>query len=258
MKGPFRMTPFRGAMLAVSLVVVTALDVRAADTTEPFDLGASNVDFYVGTDGLGLEQFATRLYLDAMLGYGLTPELSFYLGTRLHANAQFGDASGDLYTGLYGTPVDTEHVDLDLFFEGVMRLGSSFSVAPGAEINFDMRPDQALFGAYLRVFFPIFGETSGENVEGEGTSQVVVTTEATVGTYLTLGAHHMLHLEYDMVVPFSPAADSPSYEVGGVALGYNVVVHEHIELINQVYLDIPQTGERGSIGLMVGLIATVP
>ena len=44
----------------------------------------------------------------------------------------------------------------------------------------------------------------------------------------------------------------------GISLGYNVVVHDAIELVNQVYFDIPGDDEAFSFGVMVGFIASPP
>ncbi len=46
--------------------------------------------------------------------------------------------------------------------------------------------------------------------------------------------------------------------MGGLALGYNVTLSESIELINQLYLDIPQRDDPVAVGLMIGFIATLP
>jgi hypothetical protein len=47
-------------------------------------------------------------------------------------------------------------------------------------------------------------------------------------------------------------------EIGGVAVGHNVEVAEGLELINQVFVDIPHDGDDPSFGVITGFIATVP
>ena len=89
-------------------------DAWAADTTEPFELGVSNIDLYAGIDELGVEGHGPVITVDTMLGVGITPWLSYYLGAALYADGHAEASSGDLYTGLCGTPLDTDHVDLDL------------------------------------------------------------------------------------------------------------------------------------------------
>ena len=49
-----------------------------------------------------------------------------------------------------------------------------------------------------------------------------------------------------------------SVDIGGLAFGYNIVLNERIELINQLYVDIPQRNESAAWSLMFGFIATLP
>ena len=50
---------------------------------------------------------------------------------------------------------------------------------------------------------------------------------------------------------------APDMEVGALALGYNATVHEHIELIHEASLDIPQGDEQVGVGLMFGVLTTL-
>jgi len=67
-----------------------------------------------------------------------------------------------------------------------------------------------------------------------------------------------LLLEYDMT--FSPQAspEEKAIDVGGLALGYNVSLHKRIELITEVFFDIPQQDEAFAVRLLIGFIATLP
>ena len=49
-----------------------------------------------------------------------------------------------------------------------------------------------------------------------------------------------------------------AFDLGAVALGYNAGVIDPLELIHQVAIDIPQRGERTTVSVTVGFIATVP
>ena len=244
--------------LATCLVMCMHSTGWAADTTEPFELGFSDVDFYGGVHGLGLKAHETTLYLDAMLGVGLTPGFSLYLGTILYPNEYFGAASGDLYTGASLTPVDTDHLDVDLLLEATLRRLATASIAPGVELNLDLEPELTLGGLYLRVFIPFAQAELRTESEGAVSQDLVGATEVTVGAYLTVQTGHMIHVEYDMTIPFAPEDDAPAYVIGGIATSYNVVIDEHLELINQVVLDLPQGDETFSVGLMSGFIATLP
>jgi hypothetical protein len=47
-------------------------------------------------------------------------------------------------------------------------------------------------------------------------------------------------------------------DVGGISLGYNVILADPLELITEVYFDIPQDDENFGVDVMVGFIATLP
>ncbi|MBN2530449.1 MAG: hypothetical protein JXR76_28945 [Deltaproteobacteria bacterium] len=47
-------------------------------------------------------------------------------------------------------------------------------------------------------------------------------------------------------------------EIGGIALGYNMMVSSSLEIIAQVTLDISQKSETVSAGAMIGFVAALP
>jgi len=246
-----------GAVSLGLLSSATILPARAADTVETWDVGATDVDFYGGFDGIGADE--RSLYGDIMLGYGLVERFSAYLGTTLSASDHLTDGNADVYLGIFGTPLDTDHVDLDLFLDvGAGGDGfDEFSLTPSTELNVDLKPDLGLWGLYLRAGAPIYGRLeSGE--DGAAEHHRAFDVELNPGTYLNLGAGHQILLEFDMAFHPKGGADEHTVDIGGVALGYNVVLTDPIELITQLYLDLPQAGERASVGVMVGFIATLP
>ncbi len=232
--------------------------VLAADTTEPFDVGATDVEIYAGVDGVGPKDGERAIFGDLLLGFGLTPALSAYVGTTLSANEMFADGNADIYLGLYGTPLDSEHFDLDLFLD--FAAGGDgfdeFALTPSTEINFDLDPDMGTWGLYLRAGVPIYGQPKGSApAEHERAFDI----EINPGTYVTLGELHQILVEYDMA--FHPRTrDGHATDIGGVAVGYNVVLgpESPVELINQVYVDIPGEGETTSVGVSTGIIVTLP
>ncbi len=232
---------------------------EAADTVETWDVGATNVDFYVGFDGIGLGKYDKTIYGDIMLGYGLIEHFSAYLGTTLQANEHFSAGEAATYFGVFGTPVDIHHFDFDLFLG--FSLGgpeyTNFQLEPSTEFNFDLDPDQGSWGMYLRAGVPLYGRARGEDPDSPE-HEIAFHIETTIGTYLMIADGHQAFLEYDMGFLPRPAQDEDSFAVGGVAFGYNVGVHDTIEMINQVFVDIPQGGEDFSVGLMTGIIVTLP
>ena len=235
----------------------------AADTTETFDVGATDFEFCLGFDGLGLDKYEKTVSGEALLGYGFMDGFSGYLAASGESNEYFGDGGG-LSFGVFGTPLDTEHIDLDLFLDA--GVGSDeFGVTPALELNFDRAPDLELWGVYLRVEEGLAGRD--ESVDDDPTTAadesetkfvLAPATGLTFGTYWTVAPEHQLLLEYDMSLANNPGDDEDTLEIGGVALGYNVVLSESIELINQVYFDLPQSEEDFAFGFGFGIIVTMP
>lgn len=227
-------------LACAALVLAAAAPARASDTVETWDVGATDVDFYVGHDGVA--------FGDIMLGYGVAPRLSAYLGTTL------SDGETAIYLGVFGTPIDTDHFDLDLFL-GMTNGGpglSQFELAPAIELNLDLDPDMRSWGAYLRAHLPVHGRPTTDATAATMAADATYHVAPTVGVYRSLGERHQLLLEYS--VDFHPDA----VEVGGLAFGYNVAITDGLELINEIYVDIPQAGERVAFGATTGFIATIP
>lgn len=162
----------------------------------------------------------------------------------------------DVYVGLFGTPLHTEHVDLDLLVAALTSAGR-FRANLGFELNVDVAPGQRVFGSYLRGALSLFGRGEGDEA-GATVTRFRTELGFLLGSYLTLRANHQLLLEVDIVVRPTPLADERKLEIGSVALGYNVRLTENVELINHVALDVPQAGERIAVQIMIGLIVTVP
>lgn len=244
-----------GAALAVAAVAVGA-PVLAVDTVETWDVGATDVDFYLGYEGAGREQEERRLSGEIMLGYGLIERMSAYLGASVGADERLGGAGSELFLGLFGTPVETPHFDLDLFLDLAASHDGSvgLTVTPAVELNADLDPDSGSLGAFLHVGVPI----SGRDLEGEAGSALTVGVEVTAGAYVTVATGHQLLLAYDMTLRPDPSEGEAAVEIGGVALGYNVVVHDAVELITEARIDVPSAGEPVSAAFMAGFIATLP
>jgi hypothetical protein len=235
---------------------------RAADTVETWDVGATDVEFYSGMNGVGLKRAQGSLFGDLMLGYGLVERLSAYVGQRLTGNKFFTGGTGTTYLGLFGTAVDTRHFDLDLFLgfdlggPGYRELG----VTPMVELNFDVDPNRHSWGAYVRVGLRLHGQNAtGDDVHPRW--ETYTTLCAVLGTYYNIARRHQLLLEGDVAWRPLRAPGERELELGGIALGYNVILNDRIELINQVYIDIPHPGSPGeklSVGFMAGFIVTLP
>ncbi len=94
------LTESRRFIASLCVVALSGIpSARAADTTEPFDVGASDVDFYVGFDGVGQPSGEKALSNEIMLGYGIVDRLSASIGTVLESNEQLADGA------VYGGPL---------------------------------------------------------------------------------------------------------------------------------------------------------
>lgn len=258
----------RVAIFSLLLLLLAASPSFALDTTEPYELGASDFEFYLGAEGLGLRKYETALHADFFAAYGLTKRLSGYFGVDIQANEHLGAGEAALGFGIFGTPLDTEHVDLDLLLDAsIAGAGlTSFALTPGFELNFDLQPDLALWGVYLRSGFAL--SARDESVSDDAATPTVneekrkytptLDIRTALGTYWTVKAGHQLFLQTDATVHLNKDRALRRFELGNLALGYNVEIHEAIELINQISLDIPQGKERASAGFMSGIIVTMP
>ena len=268
--------PLVGLATGLALTFAWAIfagQARAADTVETFDAGAADFELYAGADGLGLPPGERRVFGEVLLGFGVIDRVSLYLRGVGAADEQLGAPNGEIGAGLFGTPLDGDHVDVDVLLD--FGWGAEALVAtPGFELNLDGDPDQASFGTYLRgeealtsrIVEPddaVAGDTTnaGPDAAAERRShELAAETTLTLGTYCTVVDGHQILVEADgTILNREPASDEHLFDFGGVALGYNVTVHEAIELVNQVFIGIPTyEGDVVSAGLSVGLIATVP
>ncbi len=228
----------------------------AADTVETWDTGAVDVDAYVGADGIGGPRKDRTGYLDAMLGYGVVDRVSLYVGATKSFDADLRDAGAEYYWGAFATPVDGDHFDFDLFMDvwsGGDR-NSEVSLTPALELNLDATADQSCAGAYLRAALPHYGLTPAPAVE-RGSSHAL---EVELGVYLTVDSGHMLFVEYDAVWQEPASRKRGPIEHGSVAFGYNVVLSDIVELINEVHIDVPKRTTEAIGGAMTGVILTLP
>ncbi len=254
----------RGGMARwVALVCVAfAAQANAADTVETWDVGATDVDFYLGMDGIGLDEAGDRaVYGDIMLGYGLIERFSAYFGTTLQGDGALANATASLYFGCFGTPIETDHFDLDLFLD-ISAEGPGFEqlqFTPSLELNWDDDPDMQTAGLYMRLGMPIYGrEVASPSLPAEPEHETAVHLEGTLGMYVTLSDSEQLLFEFLAAAHPQPGPEEEPYDGLGAAIGYNVLLTDSIELITEVSTALPYGDTPFSVGAMVGFIATLP
>ncbi len=253
-----------GAVLTLGLCLL-GRTAAASDTTETFDQGAVDFELSAGSEGLGTDRGGSTIFTETLLGYGIVDRVSTYLRGAGAVNNQFADGTGEVGLGVWSTPVDSDHLDIDLLLD----LGWSHdgpAITPGVEINLDAEPNLALWGAYLkaeeslanRSQSPLEAARCAPEDGADPSTEIVPVTQATVGLYWTVAEHHQLLLEADGSVLNNPAEDEAAVDFGGLAAGYNVVIHRSIELVNQICFDVPvRDGDPFSVGVSVGFITSI-
>jgi len=248
----------------VMVVFLFSAIAHAADTTEAYDIGATDYEFYTGFDGIGLDRYEKTIWAEVVLGYGFLERFAGHVSVFGESNEYFGEGGGGFLVGMFGTPVDTDHFDLDLHIDAGYAV-DEFTMTPSLEMNFDLLPDMEKWGVYIRAAEDLAGRD--ESVEDDPASAAdesktqyafAPSTGLLLGTYFMAAPEHQLLLEYDTYFAHNPAAGEETMEIGGVTLGYNVIVHDSIEMINQLFFDIPQNGEKFAVGISTGIIITMP
>ncbi len=252
-------------LVAVGVAAMLALfprPVKGADTTEPWDVGATDYEYYLVYDGIGLATEDQTIATEGVAGFGILPRLSGGFGTALQGNGYLAVAEVNLDVWLFATLIDSDHFDWDVsLLTGVGGPGlGEIAVAPGFEFNLDTQPDLSGLGLYLRVEEVLSGEETtpppaifGE--EPEPTYERTFETAGLVGAYATPATDHQILVEFDATVVHS---DDHALNLGMIALGYNVCLTDGLELITAVSVNVPQVGETIAGGVLAGMIATLP
>jgi len=218
----------------------------AIDTTETWDPGAWDLEAY---GRLERSFDADRVVgLDAVVGYGIVTRLSTYAaGTVEYSEGGWTPIGG---IGLFGTPLDTDHVDMDLFL-GVEFASRERALVPAFELNLDAAPDLDTWGVFLRGDAGVHDHWLVQDLDRPADDEPFGFGFGS-GAYVTLGHGHQLLAELD-------TAWGPETELSldGVAVGYNVQLVAELELITAVSLGDPVQRGFGSPALLVGVIGTV-
>ena len=83
-------------------------------------------------------------------------------------------------------------------------------------------------------------------------------TALTIGGYYAIKEGHQLFLSYDMSFNHRHLDGERETDIGGIALGYNAMLTDTIELITEINFDITQDDEDFGADFLVGFITTLP
>ena len=102
------------------LLLIMVRSAAALDTVETFDKGATDLESYFSIDRVGIERENTLIAGELVSGFGLLNRFSAYFGASYGADLAMAQGTGAYFVGAFGTPVDSDHIDLDLIlnFEG--------------------------------------------------------------------------------------------------------------------------------------------
>jgi hypothetical protein len=247
------------------LGLFSARPVFAIDTIENFDRGLSDYEFYLFANDLNQSGETAAIGAQMTLGLGIADHISGTMTLSGQANRFLADGELSAALGLFGTPLDTNHVDIDLILE--TSIGpDNLSFLPAIELNFDLLPDTELWGMWLLFSVEISGHRSElpnsatpENPDENTVDyEFHIQTNILIATYVTIEESHQLLLGLDMVIEHSRDARERLFSIGSLYLGYNVALNDAFELITEFSLNIPQEGESMSYGAAIGFIATMP
>lgn len=245
-------------LLAVAVFLISTR-VMAVDTVEPFGEGAFDLEYYAGVNGLGRGVTETTLDGALQLGYGLTPRVSAFVSGGLSSDTRLLGGDGEVGLGVFATVVDGRHFDADLFLssgfgrDGLICVGGTL----GLELNLDLGP----FGLFATACETMSGRKARSREDCPSVDHHVerfFDTEAVLGGHWVVADGHQVLASYDFVVHHVPEPEQPCHEAGRVGLGYNVMIHEAVELIHEGSWEIPQGEKTGALGFMVGVITTLP
>jgi len=228
----------------------------AADTVETWDVGATDVDFYTGAENLGLTPEEGLVFGDIMLGYGLVDRLSAYAGMTFQTDRNLGQSDPMLYLGLFGTPFQSDHVDLDLFLDFTSS-GGEASITPSLELNWDHDPDMATFGLYVRTGI-VFEQADPDPASPDVTPGIGQSVEVNPGVYWSVTERSQLLVEYSTGYFPNPAAEQDRWDLSHLHLGYNRTLVDALELITEVNFTVDKVDGKTPWGAFAGIIVTMP
>ncbi len=251
---PSDAAPVPRPVLVALLLVPESL--FAADTIEPFDKGLSDLEAYVHLEDAGSEE--SLIAGEVGLGFGMTDSLSMFAGAAWEAETQSGEGASGLGLTVFGTLLDTRHLDVDLYLGSSFALSEPFlswELVPGMEINVDLEPDQSRAGAYYRVEWVVPG-----SLTPTGTGAVRADPGRLaylLGAYVRFQGRHQVLVELPAGVSLEHRLAGAQVLPGEAVVGYNVLLREHVELITQVSVNWAASSPGALCGAaMVGAIVT--
>lgn len=245
------------AALLVATALLTPSTSRAAGPRTQMAQGETDLELYLGVDGLNPVQTDPSVFAGFTVAYGLANRLSAYLG-----NATGGDILGmrsnrALRAGLV-TNVLEGPASLDLRLELRMDRPGVVSAprpVPGLDLDLQLGSTAIPWGVYFRANLPLPGDLRSDADVVEG----LPLFEFTPGLYVDLGDDGELYLEQDLLLQLPRQRSANLLANLGLALGYTFSLTDDVDFASEVAA-IPDPLEPQGLGFgaMVGFIVTLP
>jgi hypothetical protein len=229
--------PMVRTLIASVLVLLTGV-ASALDTTEAFDPGFSDLEFYMAYTGLDNQSASSVVSWETLLGIGLTERFSSFVTMSVSSNGYLDNSEDAMGMGLFWTAIDGEGMKLDL----CGSTGTGGAVSAGLEVNLD----QSDWGFQLQA---------AETVENGGTNERSMSTELQPLLYYRTpcGAEFLAAVDF----AYAEAEDGDNeFDWSTCSAGVNFMVTENIEAITQ--LDVVNSGDdETDVGISLGIVAGV-
>ena len=253
---------------AAAALCMFSSNAFAGDTTELLDKGVVEVAPTIGF--ANITKHNTGWASNIALGYGVADFMTIGTSFDISNAAEFtGTYFGFSFNTLF-TPLDTEHFDIDFDISFTMMTSGNFmgyNLTPTLEFNYDTDNDMSLFGAYMRLAFPMY--SGGVWIDPEDPTPVALDPDddgvrTDFSFEITLGLYYMIMPGHQLIVEGGPVISNMAKKLGTrstdgfVSLGYNIMAMDNFEVTSEVRIDIPEGGDDVSAAIMVGAIIDLP
>ncbi len=231
-----------------------AFSINTVETFNP-QTGYFSIDF--GISGMRSKMKSSKVKSKVVLGKGLNPYISAYMGMQLQGTQYLSYGWSGLFMGAISKLYSYNNFSFDLTLEAGL-FNDLFYAAPGMEINFDLAPDQQIMGFYLDVIENISGADiyiSGANGnDSVRIFRITPETELNIGYYISLIEGQQLHIRFDQRFRHNPAFGERRYEIEALRMGYNMMMSDGFQIQTEFEYQIPMKREKNRYGFRIGLV----
>jgi hypothetical protein len=225
-----------------------AFSVNTVETFNP-QSGYFSIDF--GISEMQPKLNASKVNSKVVLGKGLSPFISAYMGMQLQGTRYLSYGWSGLFMGAISKLYSHNYFSFDMTLEAGLYYNNLFYAAPGIEFNFDLAPDQQFMGFYMDVIENITGADIDDSVR---VYRFTPETELDFGYYISLVEGQQLHIRFDQRFRHNPAFGERKYEIEALRVGYNMMMNDGFQIQTEFEYQIPMKREKNRYGFRVGLV----